>query len=317
MQDKSILLVDDERLILHSIERELKLRHFGVTPAASGEDAIAALESDHFDLVITDLMMTGLDGFQVLKKAKKISPHTSVIIVTGYSDITSAIDALRLGADDYLQKPFDMNELFFRMSRCFDKQELARQLTTHKELLNQNAVKLLDLATANTMLTKEISKRKAAEATLRKREAELEAKNKSLEEANIAMQVLLAKRGADKKRLEEKMIANINELILPYVEKLKKTNLDSLQGAYVGKLEAHLNTVYSRFSKGISYKFLKLSPVETRIANYVREGRTTKEIADLLHLSPRTIETHRRNIRKKIGITNKKETLRTILLNAL
>ncbi|MEA3361407.1 MAG: response regulator [Thermodesulfobacteriota bacterium] len=100
-----ILLVDDDRSILRTISPFLESNGYRVTTSESGEYAIELLKKQSFDIIITDLVMKTIDGLQVLKKAKEKSQETMVIILTGYSDITLAIDALRIGADDYLLKP--------------------------------------------------------------------------------------------------------------------------------------------------------------------------------------------------------------------
>ena len=137
MKNKSILLVDDEPLILDTLARDLTTEspHFEVHTAASGEEAIARLEERFWHLVIADLVMPGLDGFQVLKAAKGNSLVTMVIILTGYADMQFAIDALRLGADDFLQKPCDTDELLFRMSNCFIKQDLLLKVQLYENIL--------------------------------------------------------------------------------------------------------------------------------------------------------------------------------------
>lgn len=137
MEKKSILLVDDEQLILDSLYRELTNEPLGfdVAVASSGELAIAALNERFWHLVITDLIMPGIDGFQVLKEAKRLNPHTMVIILTGYANMEAAIDALRLGCDDFLQKPCDPEELLYRMSNCFLKQELLVKVHVYENIL--------------------------------------------------------------------------------------------------------------------------------------------------------------------------------------
>ena len=137
MKKKSILLVDDEQLIVDSLARELTSEplNFEVSTALSGEEAIARIASGYWDLVITDLVMPGLDGFKVLKAAKRKDPKTMVIILTGYADMQSAIDALRLGADDFLQKPCDTDELLYRMSNCFVKQDLLFKVQMYEDIL--------------------------------------------------------------------------------------------------------------------------------------------------------------------------------------
>jgi YesN/AraC family two-component response regulator len=132
---KSLLLVDDEQIIRNSLAKELASDTLKVTTVASGEEAIARINNDCFDLVITDLSMPGLDGFQVLKAAKKKSVQTMVIILTGYGSMESIIDALRLGVDDFLQKPCDTDELLYRVSNCFVKQDLLKKVSLYEKLL--------------------------------------------------------------------------------------------------------------------------------------------------------------------------------------
>ena len=134
-EGKSLLVVDDEPTILNSLFRELTESGFEVATAASGEEALARIEHGFFDLVVTDLSMPGLDGLQVLKAAKQRGLQTMVIILTGYGALESAVDALRLGADDFLQKPCDTDELLYRMSNCFVKQELLRKIALYEKFL--------------------------------------------------------------------------------------------------------------------------------------------------------------------------------------
>lgn len=135
MKRKSLLLADDEQLILHSFSRELTSESLEVTQAANGEQAVNLIKSGHFDIVVTDLVMPGLDGFQVLKAAKQKDVRTIVIILTGYGDMESAVDALRLGADDFLQKPCDPNELLYRISSCLVKQDLQKRIALYEKFL--------------------------------------------------------------------------------------------------------------------------------------------------------------------------------------
>ena len=135
MKGKSLLLVDDEQIILNTLSRELVDSGLEVTLAASGEEAIARINNGCFDLVMTDLLMPGLDGFQVLKAVKQRDLQTMVIILTGYGDKESAINALRLGADDFLEKPCDTEELLLRMSNCFTNQELQRKIALYEKFL--------------------------------------------------------------------------------------------------------------------------------------------------------------------------------------
>ena len=123
MENTEVLLVDDEKIILNSLSRELKTNNFNVATAESGEEAVAKLKASPYDLVVTDLKMEGMDGIEVLKQAKQLCPEAAVIILTGHGDLNSAIEAVRFGADDYLLKPCDIDELLFRISNCLEKQE--------------------------------------------------------------------------------------------------------------------------------------------------------------------------------------------------
>jgi len=107
---------------------------------------------------------------------------------------------------------------------------------------------------------------------------------------------------------------NINEMILPYLEKLRKSLLNELQLSYVDILESNLNEITSPFYKRMASNFYHLTPKEIQIAGLIKQGKTSKEIAELLQSSPRAIEFHRNNLRKKFGLTNTKTNLITHLL---
>jgi len=122
--DTQILIVDGEEIIREPLVRELQLENFAVTAVADGSEAIRVIENGQLDLVITDLMMPGVDGFAVLKAVKLYAPQAGSIIFTGYGDMSLAIDALRLGADDFAIKPCGIGELLFRIERCLAKRKL-------------------------------------------------------------------------------------------------------------------------------------------------------------------------------------------------
>ena len=161
----------------------------------------------------------------------------------------------------------------------------------------------------------DIANLKQTELALKQRERELEIQTVNLEEANAALKVLLKRREEDKKELEEKVLFNIKELAEPYLEKLRKTGLNERQRAFLDILASNLNEIISPFPRSLYFTYLNLTPAEMQIATLVRHAKTTKEIAELLNLSSRTVETHRKNIRRKLGLKDKKENLRTRLLS--
>ncbi len=156
---------------------------------------------------------------------------------------------------------------------------------------------------------------KRVEETLGVREAALEAKTNELEEMNSALNVLLKQREKDKTELEEKVVVNFKELIVPYVKKLKSNRLDDKQKAYMSILESNLNNIVSPFAHKLCSKYTCLTPTEIKTAHLVKDGKTTKEIAELSNSSIRTIESHRLSIRAKMGLKNSKTNLRSYLLS--
>ena len=155
---------------------------------------------------------------------------------------------------------------------------------------------------------------KKAQSKLRKRKRELEIKSRELEEVNAALRVLLKRRDDDKFEFEEKVLFNIREYIQPYLEKFKNSGLNEKQQSYLNILESHIHDIISPFRRKLTSKYLHLTASEMQVANLVMDGKRTKEIALLLNLSEKTIEVHRKNIREKLGIKNKKINLRTHLL---
>ena len=426
----SILLVDDEQLIRKSFTRDLRAEHFRVTAVAGGQEAINALEQGQYDLVITDLMMPDIDGFAVLKTAKTLAPATGVIILTGYGDMRSAIDALRLGADDFTLKPCEIDELVFRIRRCLEKRSLLQTLAQQNKLL----------ALQNTQLKEEMQQRQLAEAQLRESEtrfrlaldassngvwdrnlltgevyygtnwlrtlgyaendpetrhirleellhpddrervfaqiddhvngktgtyaveyriqtkngeyrwmlsrgqvverdahgkavrmtgtltditlmkafeAELESKlqerTTDLLESNAALNVLLKKREEDKNTLSEQIVSNASKLVEPFLDRLQEAGLTTQQKTLVDILRTNIQELTSPFTAQFSAKLVRLTPAELQVANMVKQGKRSKEIAEIMRLSPGTVNIHRKNIRKKLEISHQKANLQALL----
>ena len=425
----SILLVDDEEVIRKSFARELEMEGFVVTAVAGGEKAIEALGSCDFDVVITDLIMPGIDGFGVLKAVKLLAPLTGVIILTGYGDMGSAIDALRLGADEFTLKPCEIEELVFRIRRCLEKrrllqrlaeknqrlqEEIDRRARVEQELLasesrfrlaldaSSNGVWDRNLATGEVyfgenwwrtlgymdhgdrviptfesllhpddrervlalreahirgdtdryeaefrirnqagdwqwILTRgqavardkqgralrvigthtDITRLKQVEAELEQARADLEQRvrqrTEELTQANVALTVLLNKREEDRAVLAEQVLANAAKLVDPFLDRLADSGLTAPQRVLVEILRANIAELTSPFAKGFSSRLIRLTPVEIQVANLVKLGKRTKEIAAIMYLSPGTISIHRKNIRRKLDLTHRKTNLQTML----
>ncbi len=132
-----IMIVDDERSMREFLAIMLGKSGYRVDTVASGEEAVARIGQDMFDLVITDLSMPGLDGLGVLKRVKDVSPTTAVILITAYATTESAVEAMKLGAFDYVIKPFKVDELKIIIKNALEK----------RRLLDENRLLRRELAT--------------------------------------------------------------------------------------------------------------------------------------------------------------------------
>ena len=132
MNKKSILIVDDEESIRVSLEAILKKQYY-VNTAETGLKALKMLQNDHYDLTLSDMKMDDMNGIALLKMVKEKFPKTPVLLMTGYSSLNTAIEALRLGASDYLIKPCSKKAVFISIARCLksDITEKNEELTQH------------------------------------------------------------------------------------------------------------------------------------------------------------------------------------------
>jgi PAS domain S-box-containing protein len=146
-------------------------------------------------------------------------------------------------------------------------------------------------------------------------EKEIQDKTQNLEELNTALRVLLKKREEDKTQSEDKIMMNIRELVKPYLDKLKKGEQDKTLKTYIDIIESNLDEIVSSFTVKLSSGHLNLTPTEIQVANLIKQGKRSKEIAELMHSSPKAVAFHRGNIRKKLGLQNKKTNLRSYLLS--
>jgi DNA-binding CsgD family transcriptional regulator len=163
-------------------------------------------------------------------------------------------------------------------------------------------------------LENEVLRRKQAEKALREPQKALKVKLNTLKELNASLRILLERREEDTRALGEKVLSNVKELLVPFLDKLSRTQLNARQGAYLDVLRSTLEEIISPFSRELSSKYLSLTPTEIQVAKLVKEGKKSKQIAEMMGLSTRTVESHRDNIRKKLGLKGKRN-LRSSLLS--
>ena len=129
-----VLLVDDEVDFLKILAERLEVRGLRVITATSGEDAVTNTEKEEYDLIVLDLSMPGIDGLETLKRIKTRQPDAEIIILTGQGSVRTGIEAMKLGAEDFLQKPVDISELMDKISEAKDKRLLVLQSKSVKEI---------------------------------------------------------------------------------------------------------------------------------------------------------------------------------------
>ena len=326
-----ILIVDDTPIDLQVLSMILSKENYQIGVAMNGKQSLDTVEKIYPDLVLLDIMMPEMDGFEVCNTLKRSSTKDiPVIFLTVKDETEDILKGYEAGAVDYVTKPFNSAELLARVrthielkKKIDNEKQLITKLTATleerkqaEEALKQahdNLERLVEertdeLVLKNRQLTDEIGERRRAEEAL-------EIKSKNLEEFNTALKVLLKQREKDKIELEEWILANVKNLIMPHVEKLKKINLKARSATHLSILETNLKEITSSFSQRLSSKYLNLTSKEIQIANLVKEGKTSKDIGELLNVSERTIDFHRKNIRNKLGLQNRKANLRSSLIN--
>ena len=155
----------------------------------------------------------------------------------------------------------------------------------------------------------DITKRRQAEDALRKREAVLQAQADELAELNSALTVLLKRRDEEKIEFQKQIFANLKQMVVPHVKKLKRSGLDAEQMGYAQAIETSLKDIISPFSHKLLSKYLDFTPREIQVANLLRKGKTTKAIAQLLNVSQNAVVFHRYRLREKLGLKNKRINL--------
>ena len=130
-----ILIVDDEETVMLTIQGVLELDGHDVTASTSAETALQLIRTQHFDVMLTDLRMDGMNGIDLLKELHIVAPDSAVIVLTGYASLDTAVEAMREGAYDYLVKPCDVLELRTTVTRGLERARLAAQLRQRLEEL--------------------------------------------------------------------------------------------------------------------------------------------------------------------------------------
>ncbi|MCU0597387.1 MAG: response regulator [Desulfobacterota bacterium] len=126
MKEAKILLVDDETVFANNMSKLLNRRGYRVTAVNSGDAALRSLMDNPFDVMVLDLKMPGMDGIALLHEMKKLGLFTEVLVLTGHGSIDTALEAIQLGAYDYLTKPCEIAELVSKIEAALEKKTTAQ-----------------------------------------------------------------------------------------------------------------------------------------------------------------------------------------------
>lgn len=281
-----VLVVEDEASIRKSVAAFLTDSGIRVTTASDGNEGLATFTEQTPDLVVLDLRMPGLDGLELLKAIRQRSPDAAVIVMSGKGEMRDAIEALRLGAADYLKKPIhDLSVLEHSVRRTLEYVRLREENRRYRDHLEEE-VKL--------------------------RTAQLANANQSLEAKNIALREVLETIEKERQKIGQQVYKNVERVILPLLHGLGQ-GLSRQQQRSIEQIERSLEEIVSPFIDKVSRDVASLTPTELRVCAFIKRGLAVKEIAELEHLSPETVAAHRRNIRRKLGIANQKVNLSTYL----
>lgn len=150
---------------------------------------------------------------------------------------------------------------------------------------------------------------------LEEKGSELLIKTRNLEELNTALRVMLKQRAEDREELEQTLMAGIKELVLPHLEKLRKAGSEQTRKLYQDLISSNLEEMLSPFSRKLSTRFRSLTTTEIQVAHLIKDGKNSKEIADILNVSASAVDVYRYRVRKKLGLNNQKVNLRSYLLS--
>ncbi|MFZ4441496.1 MAG: response regulator, partial [Syntrophales bacterium] len=298
----TILLVDDEPHVLSALTRSLRNTGYEVLTAAGGIQALEIMGTTKIKVIVSDEQMIGMQGSELLAAVQKRFPHTLRILLTGKATLETAMQAVNNGGIyRFLTKPWDDALLRFALSAAIEKfnseaerrrlQEELQRL--HNDLEHRVAERTEELRDTNETLT---------------------AKSRELEQTNTALHVLLRNREEELRQTEQKIVANLQKLVLPYIAELKELGLSPGQANHVEIIDTNLQQVIDPFLQNLAARFSAFTPREIQIANLIKDGKTSKEIATLVKVAPHSVEFHRNNIRKKLGLGGKKTNLHSFLL---
>lgn len=299
-----VLIVEDEVLVAEDIKESLIDLGYCVTAAVeTGEEAVIRAKADQPHVVLMDIILRGkMDGIEAAKKIRQ-QFGIPVVFLSSHSDIDTLERAKESEPYAFITKPFDDKDIQNAITIALYRKKLDDKLEIRSKQLEEKVARQnKDLAAANEKLEIQVSELTEVSTTLQE-------KTKQLEDANNALRYILRQREQDKVDQGERIMQNINNLILPHLAALQKSALNDSQQGYMELICNNIQEILTPFARHLTSKMVGLTATELKIADLVKNGKRSKEIADMLLIAPKTVEFHRENIRKKLGLLNKKMNL--------
>ena len=267
--------------------------------------------------------ITGIPSHQAVGRSiRQIWPETKNFWLDKIGQVMRTRQSITVeGFHPELEKNFLMTVYWLddqRVGTTFidisDQKKIQQTLDKARQTLEiQVKGQMVDLRQVNTRLQKEIHTRKQTQIALEQKAEELETHSIGLEEANAALKVLLKEVKNERRELEEKVVCNLDDLIRPHLSAIASGEMSQRQRLLLDTIKSSIDDIASPLSRRFIIDGRHLTPIETQVANLIRQGRTTKEIAELMSVSKSTIDFHRLNIRHKLNLTNKKTNLQSYL----
>jgi len=282
-----ILIIDDEEPVCTTLEDMVSSLGHKAESVMQVPAAIDRIRNGCHDVILLDVFLREGRSLDLIPEINQ-NTDALVIVMSGYADKETAIEALRSGAFDFLEKPFDIGFLSHTINRALQALEASRKI---KQLISDLEQKKASLMTG---------------------QEHLESLNNNLFQCNTALTVLAQNIERERDEMEKRVALRLKSLVVPVITKLRNDlslhkyefELDML----IKQIE-DLTTDFSPEAKLAA----ALSQAELRIASLIKNGLTTEEISEHLHVSPSTVRTHRKNIRRKLKISNSQYSLRTFL----
>jgi len=211
----------------------------------------------------------------------------------------------------------DTIHVLFSFVDITDRKAAERELNKYHDQLEVRVIeRTKELENLNKENIREIEERKQAEKLLLQKEKDLIEKSQELMEMNTALKVLLKQREQDKEDIAKDVFSNVEKNILPYLKILQASStMNRNDKESVAVIATQINNLISPFLRNLTNQYSRFTPAEIKVANLIKDGKSTKEISELLNISGQSIEFHRKNIREKLGLVTKKVNLRSYLLS--